>query len=332
MVTDRYRDSSVAYQGAGRPLPARGHLLPCRIGRRTPWCPTSPCSSTYRRRSGWHVADPSWTGSSPSRRSSMTGYARVPRARRAPPGTVRRHRRLVAVRGSRRADPAGPAASGAAFATGAPRIRGAAAQEDEERQQSEQEERRQAELAAERRRIEAEEARRRTDEQAAARAREEQRRLEEEAVRLDRDKDDRRRRLAETEESPRASPTARSAAGRPREAFRYLYADTYRVTPVSPLRTQEPDLAGRDPRRARGVVVRRAPPCRPHRRFRQQSRRGAHATAAADRPVTSRVVIAPRVFDELSSDRSASSLSCSVPSPRPTGSCAATLPTPGLPP
>ena len=123
-------------QGAAGPTRA-GHLPTCRIRRRTPWCPTSPPLLDVPPEIGLARRGSELDRLESGRRSSMTGYAPGPRARRAPPGAVRRHRRLVAVRGSRLADPAGPAASGAAFATGAPRIRGAAAQKDEERQQSE---------------------------------------------------------------------------------------------------------------------------------------------------------------------------------------------------
>ena len=72
VVQDRYLDSSVAYQGAGRVLEPR-RCVTCRSGPRTACCPTSRCSSTCARAAtGWPIA-PSTIGSRPRETTSTRG-------------------------------------------------------------------------------------------------------------------------------------------------------------------------------------------------------------------------------------------------------------------
>ena len=59
VITDRFMDSSIAYQGAGRDLGV-DEVKTCRCGPPPDWCPTSRCCSTWRstcaraRRAGLH--------------------------------------------------------------------------------------------------------------------------------------------------------------------------------------------------------------------------------------------------------------------------------------
>jgi dTMP kinase len=116
--------------------------------------------------------------------------------------------------------------------------------QDEERTQAEQEERRRAELEAERQRIEAEAAQRRAEEEATALAEERQRREDEETLRLRREQEDSHQRIAETDAAKQrlSDSEVRRRVAR-EEAFRYLYADPPHEGSGQPLRTQDADLA-----------------------------------------------------------------------------------------
>ena len=77
VITDRFVDSSLAYQGAGRTIPMDDVRMLSRWATEG-LSPTSPCCSTCRPRWGWRApaAARSPTGSSPSRWTSTSGCAR----------------------------------------------------------------------------------------------------------------------------------------------------------------------------------------------------------------------------------------------------------------
>jgi dTMP kinase len=243
VITDRYSDSSIAYQGAGRALPADdiAHLSEWATAGLVPditvLLDVAPEIGLARR------------GTELDRLESEPAEFHD-RVRAEFLALARRHsERYVVVDAS------------LPFEEAAVRIRQAVQnrvplsprerheieerwrRRGEERAQAEQEERRRAELEAERQRLEAEEARQRAEAEATALAEERQRREEEDTLRLRREEEDSRERVAETEASRQrlSDNDVRRRVAR-EEAFRYLYADTYDDGPGPPIRTQDDDL------------------------------------------------------------------------------------------
>jgi dTMP kinase len=244
VITDRYSDSSVAYQGAGRALPAEdiaylsewatSGLVPdvtvlldvapeiglARRGTELDRLESEPADFHDRVRSEflalashhpdrYVVIDASLPIEEAAVRIRQSLQDRVPLSAR--------ERQEIEERWRRQGD---------------------------ERAQAEQEERRQAELAAERQRIEAEEARQRGEAEAKVLAEERQRRAAEETLRLSGDDEDRQQRMAETDASrQRLSDSEIRRRVAREEAFRYLYADSYDNSSGSPVRRQDADLA-----------------------------------------------------------------------------------------
>ncbi len=244
VITDRYTDSSVAYQGAGRALPAAD------IARLSEWATDAL------------VPDVTVLLDVPPEIGLARRGAELDRLESEPAEFHDRVRDAFLDLAHRNAGRYVVIDAALPFEEAAVRIRQNLQdrvplsarerleieerwrREDADRLHAEHEERRLAELEAERRRLETEEARQRAEAEAASVTAEHQRLQNEETHRLARDDEDRRQRVAETEASrQRLSDSEIRRRVAREEAFRYLYADTQDNRSGSPLRTQEADLA-----------------------------------------------------------------------------------------
>jgi dTMP kinase len=288
VITDRYSDSSVAYQGAGRELPADdiAYLSEWAAAGLVPdvtvLLDVAPEIGLARRGTELDRLESEPAEFHDRVRAQFLGLAR------------RQPERYVVVDAS------------LPFEEAAVRIRQSLQnrvplsprerheieerwrRQDDERTQAEQEERRRAELAAERQRLEAEEARRHAEAEATALAEERQRREEEDTLRLRREEEDSRERVEETEASRQrlSDSEVRRRVAR-EEAFRYLYADTYHDQPGPPVRTQDSDLADEILGTSEETSEGRQPPEGRHR--------AAHPDAADGDPDEEHTQLLPRV-------------------------------------
>ncbi len=244
VVTDRYSDSSIAYQGAGRALPADD------IAYLSEWATSGlvpdvtvlldvPPEVGLARRG----AELDRLESEPAEFHDRVRAEFLALAQRYPTRYVVVDASLpieeAAVRIRQRLQDRVPLS-----AREREEIEERWRREHEERARAEQQERRQIELAGEQQRRAADEERQHAETQALTLAEEHRRRAQEETLHLRHEDEDNRQRIAETEASrQRLSDNHIQRRVAREEAFRYLYADSYDDRTDPPVRIQDADLA-----------------------------------------------------------------------------------------